>query len=316
MQVYGNAYLEVKSMRLLPPETMYVEVQKGGGKDGDVIGYKQILFSGRAPIPFKKDEIIHFRWNDAMNPFYGMSDIRPVLGVLTKHLNWVDNMGQIVQNYATPFLHHKVGTPEFPASDTQITAYTSSVENRPQGQDLVTSGAIDIQAIGARNKMIQIDGIVKGLENQVIAGMQIPALFIRGGESTNKATADVELQVFERKVRSLQRVVSSLLEDFLFPTITSGKVNMIWNEFSAEGELTRAQRLQLLTQSGIPVHVSLKMVGLGTWVDDVKSAVEEQEKKDVDVLNQQKALLGPAPGTSPQAKQKVADQKTKLASPK
>lgn len=47
---------------------------------------------------------------------------------------------------------------------------------------------------------------------------------------------------------------------------------MTWNELSAEGELIRAQRMQYMVNAGVPLEVVLKMVGMGTWVDEVKTA--------------------------------------------
>ena len=315
MQIYGNSYLEVKGMKLLPPHTMYVEVEKGGRNDGVLKGYKQIVnIAAHKVIPFRKDEIVHFKWNDTTNPFYGMSDLRPILGTLTRYMNWSDDLGHILHRFAQPFLWHSLGTEETPATRAQIDDYISSLQNRPVGEDWVTTSAVEIEAVGTRQKMMQVDGLVKSVENQLIGGLQIPALFMRGGESTNKATADVELQVFDRKVKALQTVVAMQIEDYLLPKIADGKVKIVWNEFSAEGELTRAQRLQLLTASGVRIDIALQMVGLGTWTDDVKKASEEMKEEQMaqqqQLLQQKTSLKNPNQKTDTQKQN--TDQKQKI----
>lgn len=307
MQIYGNAYLDISNIKfpkLLPPEQMYVVVKKGGDDDGKVVGYKQIIsFDKRTDINFTPDELIHFKWNDAIHPFYGMSEIHPALGPITRYENWQLDLGQILHRYAAPIIQWRLGTEEFPATKDQISEFRGTVENRLPGEDILTSTAVEAVVVGAGQKMMQVDGLVKAIENQIIGALRIPEVFARGGESSNKATAAIELEAFDRKVKALQKSVSFMLEDFLFPKLTSGKVEIVWNEISAEGELQRAQRVQMYVTSGVTVDIALRMVGLGTWADDVKKAKEEQDKKDQETLMQQKQVLGQGKPTQTQKPQ-------------
>lgn len=287
MQIFGNAYLDISDInfpKLLAPEQMFVVVKKGGDDDGKIIGYKQVIsFDEKKNINFTADELIHFKWNAAIHPFYGMSEIHPALGPITRYENWQLDLGQILHRYAAPIIHWILGTNDFPATEKQITDFKGTLENRLPGEDIITSTAVNQNVVAAGQKMMQVDGLIKALENQIISALRIPEVFARGGESSNKATATIELEAFDRKVKAIQKSVSAMLEDFLFPKITSGKVSIIWNELSAEGELQRTQRINLLVTSGIPVNVALKMVGLGTWVEDVKKAIKEKETKEKEI---------------------------------
>jgi hypothetical protein len=239
--------------------------------------------------------MIHFKNNTSINPFYGMSEVHPALGAICRYENWAIDLGEILHNYAAPIIHWRLGTKERGASDAQIATFKNNVENRRVGEDIVTTSLAEGVVIGAGQKMMQVDNLVRQLQNDIISAMRIPEVFARGGESSNKATAQVELEAFDRKVKALQANFSALVEDYLFPKITGvtrgkDKVRMVWNEFSAEGELMRAQRVQALVTAGVPLKVVLKIVGMGTWLDDVEEAM-----KDMEARGQQPGIPGQTP---------------------
>lgn len=295
MQAFGNPYLDITETdfpKLLPPDNMFVIAEKGGGR---VVGWKQVnSLDESRNVAFSPGQLIHFKWNDAINPFYGLSEIHPALGAITRYENFALDVGDILHRYSAPIIHWTVGTEEMPPTQEQIDDFRGDVENRLVGEDFVTSAGIKPEVLGAGQKMMQVDGLILMMQNDIIAALRVPEIFARGGATSNKATAQVELEAFDRKVRALQQAVSTMLEDFLFPKLTSGDVRIVWNELSIEGELIRAQRLQSYITSGVPLEIGLKMSGLGTWVDDVKKAVEEELKAGM-----QAALLAKSAGGKP-----------------
>ena len=295
LQIYGNSYLDISDMKfpkLLPVKTMFVRAQKGGDNDGKILGYTQIIKGGQDKIDFDKDVIIHFKFNDACNPFYGMSEIKPCLGSLTRYANWTDDLGQILHRFASPFIHWTVGTDEIPGTQAQVDATTSFIQNRLPGEDFVTSSAIQHEVVQATQGMMQVDNLVKNLQDEIIAGLRIPEIFARGGTNANKATSDNEMQAFDRKCKALIYVLKMHCEDFLFPKITTraSNIEMVWNEFSAEGELMRAQRLKFMTDAGVPLKTAVQMVGWGTWVDDIETERVKEDERNAEQTKQETAL--------------------------
>jgi hypothetical protein len=143
--------------------------------------------------------------------------------------------------------------------------------------------------------MVQPDGMIKLLENQLIAGLRVPDLFIRGGESSNKATADVMLQAFDRKVKAIRNAVSAMVEEYIFKKIApTSDVTISWNELSVESEHTKAEQLTWLVQAGTPLKVALDMCGWGSWVNDV----EEEQKKEQERVS---SLTPPLPAQIPKS---------------
>src|SRR3990167_7386406 len=176
LQIYGNAYLDISDIsfpKLLPPKTMYVRVVKGGNDDGKILGYTQVLnntslaLDTKNSIQLDKDDVVHFKYNDTINPFYGMSELKPVLGALTRYANWTEDLGEILHHFAAPFLHHKLGDSKngIIATETQISDYTGKLNTRQTGEDWVTSGAVEVNVIQSSQGMMQMDNLVRMLQD-------------------------------------------------------------------------------------------------------------------------------------------------------
>ena len=288
MQVFGNAYLEIsEDIKLLPVENMFVVVNKGKN-DGVLKGYKQKIDLSRNTVEFKPEEIVHFKWGELGTEFYGHSDIEAAIGTLTYLLNFQVDIGEIMHNYAHPIIHYLLGAPEAPATSDQIDDFKALRDELKTGEDLITSQNVEHKIIAADLRMIQIDGMLKHMENQLIAALQVPEIFVRGGQSSNKATADVELQAFDRRVKALRSVISQKIEDEIFELHLGVKVKISWHEMSVESEALKGEMMVNLVNAGVPTKTALQMVGWGSWVDNY-----EEDKKEDD--ERQKALM-PPPG--------------------
>lgn len=289
MQTFGNAYLEITDMpKLLPVETMFVIVRKGDKDDGNIIGYKQVLSHGRE-IRFEPSEIIHFKWRE-MSDFYGNSDIEPNIGVLTKLLNFQEDVGEIMHNYAHPIIHFLLGSDESPPKDQDITDFIELRNELKTGQDLVTSYNVKHEVISADLRMIQIDGMIKHMENQLIAGLQVPEIFIRGGQTSNKATADTELQAFDRRVKAIREVFAKKMHDEYFVPKLQADVTISYYEMSTESELLKSQMMTNYVNAGVPTKVALMMTGYGSWVDDFEREDKIRQEKQEKMQKQQNQL--------------------------
>ena len=286
MQIYGNCFLEISretvfdgdkwSLKILPVEQMRVVVFKGEGRDGQIKGYRQMPLQGSRPIDFTTEEVVHFKWNTATSPFYGVSDIKAITGTLTSYLNFQEDIGEIIHRYAAPIIHWTLGTEDAPANAGDISDFKSLLNDRDVGQDLITSSNVEADPIVNNLKMVQPDGMIKLLQDELIAGLRVPEVFIRGGVTSNKAVADVEMAAFDRKVKAIRNQTGEMVADFIFKKVApTSEVTISWNEMSVESEHTKAEQFMWLVQGGVPLKVALDMCGWGSWIDDVE---EEQRK--------------------------------------
>ena len=283
MQIYGNAYLEVTDIenpKFLPNDQLFVVVQRGGNNDGQIKRYAQKTNMGE-PIPFDKEELVHFKWNlESGLPesgFYGISDLKAATATLTRLLNFQIDVGEVVHRHAEPIIHWIIGTEDSPGTAAQVANFKSNLGDREKGGDLITSFGVEGKPIATdlRNS-VEAGSILKHFENQLIAAMQVPEIFIRGGETSNKATADVELQAFDRRVKAIRSIASMYVEDFIFPKITSGKVKFAWNEPSFETEAKKAEMLANMFKAGMPLEVSMKIVGWASFLNELEEAGGQQ----------------------------------------
>jgi len=288
MQIYGNAYLEIndlENMKFLPVDKMFVVVSTKTGDNGTILGYKQKIAGESEAIDFKPDEIVHFKWNVESGldgGFYGISDYRNAVSTLTKLLNFQEDMGGVINRHANPIIHWIVGSQDSPGTTEQISNFKGNLGDREAGGDLITSWGVEAKTIATDLRMIQPDGILKHLENQLIAAFQVPEIFVRGGESSNKATADVELQAFDRRVKAIRKVVTTYAEDLIFPKISGvsegeDKVRIAWAEPSFETESKKAEMVKNLIAGNCPLELALKIVGWGSFIDDLNAMGGEKE---------------------------------------
>lgn len=172
MQIFGNAWLEIENIgtniKYLPASTMRVVVSSKESDNGEILGYKQILNNKQA-IEFDIDNIVHFKWNEIGNSFYGISDIKASLATIRKMLQWQEDIGEVIHRYGNPFFHHRLGTDEMPEpSATTKGEYIAMIDGREVGEDIVSGRSVEIKSLGSDLKMVQPDGMLKNLENQVI----------------------------------------------------------------------------------------------------------------------------------------------------
>lgn len=290
MQIFGNAWLEIDKtatgIKFLPAKSMRVVVSTKDSDNGTIKGYKQLV-TNREAIEFDIDNIIHFKWNEIGNSFYGISDLRASLGIIQRILQFQEDIGEVIHRYGNPLLHHRMGTDEAPApSDTDRDAYIGVLEDREPGEDLVTSRNVEIIPIAANLRIVQPDGMIKSLENQLIAGFKIPAFFIRGGESSNRATAMTELQAFDRNVNALRDAVARVVEDKIFPAIGITDAKIVWNALSIADEETKANIVNALssmrTGAQVPLEVAFDIVGWGAYRDQIQNIINMGQGQDKD----------------------------------
>jgi hypothetical protein len=297
LQIYGNAYLEITdidSPKLLPVESMFVVVSKAKNHDGEILGYVQITqdkFDLKNAPRWTPDEIIHFKYGEVGTSFYGMPSIRAGLTSIQYMLQYQTDIGEILHRYGNPKIHWRVGSDDDPTDQTaNITAVKTQLDSAQVGHDIITSAAVNAEVLLANLNMIQPDGLLKLMENQVISALQVPDFFVRGGESSNRSTADVMLQAFDRKVKALRNFMGKVIEKGIFKKQFNSDVKFAWRELSTEGELTRSEILKNLCSStgvGLPIPVGMDIAGYGSWIDDFEVEFDkdiQRKKKLADAM--------------------------------
>lgn len=224
MLIYGNSFVEIVTgsngiadMKILPPIMMYVNRdEKGNFTKNQNDAYLQYLpHDPMNPIPFSTDEIVHFKWNPIGETAYGNSIIHPLLTILQIKVNTEANLDVILDRYAAPLMHFKVGTPERPASQPEIDNLSSDLVDIQADTELVTDDRVESKVLGSEGKAMNLAPPLNYVENQVVSGLQTPLVLLGRGD-TDRAVAETQLEMFDRKAKILQRIIKRIVETQIF----------------------------------------------------------------------------------------------------
>ncbi len=252
--VYGNAYVEIVrlgdkivELKLLHPKDMKVITND----TGEVQGYEQVLGMGKN-IKFTPDEIAHFKWNVIGDELYGTSAIESVVEAINVKLQMEHDLRLISHRYAAPQIQYAIGNGEEPATEEQITEFESQLDNQTPEMDLVTSHLVNVKDIRPISGSIGVEEFLKHIENQVIAGLQVPEVALGRGQNSTEATAKVQLGIFDRRVKAIQRVLTRQTERLIIePLVGDNTVQIEFGEFEKEDEDVKVNRLLRLKSAGI-----------------------------------------------------------------
>jgi len=269
MLIYGNAFVEVikgpegiEGLKMLDPVTMYVNRDKYGKFEEAAY----IQFNDYNPfkgIEFQFEEIIHFKWNAIGNSAYGTSLLHPLLHILEVKLGVEDNLDVIISRYAAPMIHVKVGSDERPANQEDIDAYSADLEDIQADTEFVTSHTVDMNVLDSGRRAMDLTAPLTYIEHQVVAGLQIPLSLLGRGEGTNRATAEVQLSSFDRRIRILQRIIKRKVELELFKVHLEALYD---REFEGQDipELMWGDPEEKQTQAEFDVVINLVQAGIIT----------------------------------------------------
>src|SRR3990167_566126 len=270
MLIYGNSFVEIVKtdeegivdLKILDPLTMYVNRnEKGNFSENQEDAYLQYL-EGKPmnPINFKYDEIVHFKWNPVGENAYGNSIIAPLIAVLQIKINTEANLDVMIDKFASPLRHFKIGTPDRPASQGEIDAFNSDLQGIQADTELVTDDRVAAEILETKQgAQTNLGPALEYIENQVVAGLQTPLVFLGRG-NTDRAAAETQLDMFDRKAKVLQRVIKRTAEMQIFKV----HLELIFGEIENEEipELTWGDPQQRQSREDIEQIINLKSAGV------------------------------------------------------
>jgi len=220
--VYGDCFVEIvkneeqeegiiSNLKILHPKTMTVVRDE----TGEVEGYLQTIGTGKEPIEFQPEEIVHFIYNKIGDRAYGTSLIEPILPILKMKIQAERDMGFILSRKANAPYHVKMGTPDYPPSDTDIAGFASELAVLKSRNEWVTSYLVDIGIISTRDKSMDFKPYLEHYDNQIVYDLRVPYVLLGLG-NIPEGLAKIQLETFQRHVKSIQLAVQIPLEQQIF----------------------------------------------------------------------------------------------------
>jgi hypothetical protein len=153
-------------------------------------------------------------------------------------------------------IHVKVGNEERPAKQSEIDAVSADFEEIYADTEYVTDHRTELTMVGAQGVALDLNPPLTYIEHQLVAGLQVPLSLLGRGEGTNRATAEVQLANFDRRVKVLQRIIKRTVELEVFKrALNKGDdeevPKLVWGEAEEREEAANMDMIIKLKQGGI-----------------------------------------------------------------
>lgn len=198
--------------------------------DGILIGYKQLVISGREKI-YKKEDVIHFTLDREAGSIWGTPRWIAVLEDIKILRKMEANVLSLVYRYAMPLFQVKVGLPQTGMEGTQkeIDDTRRIIETMPMDGTFVTNERVSMEAVGAQGNALDTTGYLSYFEKRAFSGMNVSeSMMGRGGAKQDASTMEENAHNI---IKADQQVFSSQVrEAILNELLIEGGFNPILNE--------------------------------------------------------------------------------------
>lgn len=312
----GNGFMEIGlakdfskvQLKVVNANSMYVVRDKFG----DVQGYNQYVgkfdkFNPKAVIPFDKKEIAHLPLDKIGDDAYGLGLVYPGLYVIDNIVGSEKDMHMLIRRKANAPIHAKLGTPEEPATQADISTFGAKLEYLNNMHEWATDHRTEFKVIDFGNLGEKFATVLEHDKECLFYVFQIPAVLM-GSAYQNEGIAQVQLDAFERRIQSLQAAIGKVVEEQIFkPILTlnglSGQVEIIWGQPSEQKINQRIQQLGQLLSNGLLNPVAritlekeiLTLLGKEKEASDLKIPVNPEAEKQAEQNLKQPEIPGEKP---------------------
>lgn len=270
--VFGNGYWEVVFEEegetvdeLIVMDPMLVDFKKDEQNriifdmdTGVPKGYiqKTGTFKKEDDIQFSQEEIAHFAFFKLRGHHAGTSLFASVMRSIAHAMNTERSVAEAIFRHGFAQYNITVGKEGTIVTQGQIDEVTSQVKDLQVTNEYVHSDDIQVEVLEAKNTR-SYDKYADSFISNIISGMGIPEpLLLGSGESSNKATADVQSRHFRSMIESIQIKLKSVIEDKVFKKIAELQgwtefPRIEWNEVLDEIESAKVARVASLFEQGI-----------------------------------------------------------------
>jgi len=256
----GNGFIEIDleeaKIRVINANDMYVR----RNKHSIVIGYNQwvgdvsgFTTSKTKVIPFKPSEIAHLRVNKISGDAYGIGIVWSNERTIENLILNDDDLHKLVSRKAGAPIHAKVGASGEAVNPEDVDAFKTSLQYMTNRTEWVTDGNVDMSVIdfgeiGKNLTDIQVYDMEK-----LAFGMEIP-IVLWGAGNIPEGLAKVQLEAYQRKIRSIQEEIESIVEEQIFKPLLEAngldtEIDFVWNLPGEEEINARLDRLTKLIEN-------------------------------------------------------------------
>jgi SPP1 gp7 family putative phage head morphogenesis protein len=255
----GNGFLELggkdeneapKGVKLLNANWMYVDRDD----KGVVTGYNQYVggfekFAKKKVQSFESFQIAHLPLCIPGDDVYGIGIISPALKFIDALIQNQKDLHMLMSRKANAPLQVKlgavVGGKYFKPSQESITKYGKDLEWMNNKHEWATDGLTEMKVVDFGNIGEKFNEVLNHDLEMVRVTIQIPEVL--WGNSVNMAVAPVQMDAFERRIKSIQQQTEKVIENDIFRRVLLANGLDVHVEFNW-GKLSTLQRDNQLTK--------------------------------------------------------------------
>jgi len=252
----GNGFMEIdikeEKLKVNNANNMYVKRDK----KGKVIGYNQFMCdlkrytkNSSKLIPFEPTQIAHLQVNKIPGEAYGMGIIWPNEMVIENMVINESDLQKLISRKAGSPIHVKVGAPGEAVNPDDVDDFNDKLKFLTNRTEWVTDGNVDMSVIDFKDVGKNLTDVSDHHMIRLAYGMEIP-LVLFGAANIPEGLANVQLEFWQREIKSMQEEVESIIEEQIFIPFLESKgldteIDFVWN---LPGEEEINKRLERLTK--------------------------------------------------------------------
>lgn len=256
MLITGDCYTEIRkkngnrgdaSLFILPSEQIETNIDKHGNLKKDA--YYQIV-SSTEKIAFPYEKILHM-----YRPFSSEPEGISILAAAKYPIECLWSLEKlmltITEKYAAPLLVAKMGSEDIIPDQESLNEMRKAMEklNIDRNRQWAVPAIIDFEQIESSRAAYNVSPYLNYFERQVYAALNVPPVLMGNPEGSNRTTAQVMMDSFERYVNALQGVLADAIKTLLRRFGFGQVPDVIFEEISPEDEAARVLRTQRMLGS-------------------------------------------------------------------
>lgn len=285
----------------LPPSTMRVAREE----NGTIANYQQEV-TGKTPIEFKPEDIIHTSWKKERGQAFGVSFITPVLEDVLILRQIEEDVIRLIYRELFPLHTYTVGIdkPGYEATDEEIEEVRDMIREMPMDGGIVIPERHKIGVVGSEGHALEVNEYLVYFRSRVFSGLGVSDSLMGIGNTVNRATAESMSGEMRDRIKAFQRVIEDAIEFSIFNELLreggfdpllkpEDKVYFSFREIDLDSQSKMEQSVtQLWNNDIITFEEARQMLGREPEVDESRlhsrmvSIVVAQEKESIKTSNE------------------------------
>lgn len=291
LEIGGKADEVPQGLKVLDAKTMYVQRDDKGNTEK----YNQFVgdlknFAKKKVIPFEPFQIAQLNLNTLGDEAYGLGLIYPTVQTVDNLISLESSMITLMERKANAPIHFKVGDGDHLPTQDELESIGTKLETLQDKTEFATDGLTNAEVIDFGNFGDKFEKPLQFELESLFFAYQVPEV-IMGKGSIPEGLAKVQLDVFDRRIKSIQSEAEKVIENKIFKRVLQANgmdshVEFEWGEPSKSEQNNKIQQINELLKlpdlnPTLRAELELQLAALmGVSPQNVEDDQAQREKEE------------------------------------